>query len=148
MENKHFPGETETEKVGHRTPSQAKTHFAHFNGFGKVKWRPTCTHAEAHSQVTCADFSPVLECFAEVKKNKICITSLYNVFLDLPRCSLFSDSYLLVWACPGQNLWSYTCLLCWHQISHSVPRCKQLFIVLGYTHMGNITAKSQGAFFD
>lgn len=73
----------QTEKVGHRTPSQAKTHFAHFNGFGKVKWRPTCTHAEAHSQVTCADFSPVLECFAEVKK----IKSVSQV------CIMFSWTY-------------------------------------------------------
>lgn len=64
----------------------------------------------------------------------------YRIYQAAP-----SNSYLLAWTCPGQNLWVYTHLLCWYQISHSVPQCKQPFIVLGYVHMGNITSKSQEA---
>lgn len=64
----------------------------------------------------------------------------YRIYQAAP-----SNSYLLAWTCPGQNLWVYTHLLRWYQISHSVPQCKQPFIVLGYVHMGNITSKSQEA---
>ena len=47
--NKHFPSESEREKVGHRTTSQAKTHFTHFSSFGNIKCRPTCMHASTHT---------------------------------------------------------------------------------------------------
>lgn len=44
-------------------PEPAKTHFTHFDGFGNIKCRPTCTHAQT-SLLLLRWY--VLACFAEV----------------------------------------------------------------------------------
>lgn len=94
--------------VGHRTLSQVKIHFSHFE-FSNIKWGPTCTHAQVSKQ-QCMPFSAlnalwwyVLVCIVQAKIMGSCITVMVSVVLYVfTKLQLFIDSNLLVWKC-GQN---------------------------------------------
>lgn len=78
----------------------------------------------------------------ESKRSPGLICCPWNMFCsDVKVMASWLKAFLdTFWTCFLQeHLWVHTYLLCWYQISHSVPEYKQAFIVLSCARMRNVS---------